>query len=84
MSTKLKLLGVDVASFGDAFAAHRRRAQLISFVDTTPAVYKKLVDRARQQARCSAASWSATPSAYGQLLAAGAERDRRCRRTPRT
>ena len=27
MSTKLKLLGVDVASFGDAFAAHARRAR---------------------------------------------------------
>ena len=42
MSTKLKLLGVDVASFGDAFGAHAG-AHVISLLDTSAAVYKKLV-----------------------------------------
>jgi len=42
MSTKLKLLGVDVASFGDAFATHAG-SHVISIFDTATAVYKKLV-----------------------------------------
>ena len=42
MSTKLKLMGVDVASFGDAFAA-THGAHVISVVDTLSEVYKKLV-----------------------------------------
>ena len=42
MSTKLKLMGVDVASFGDAFAACPG-AHVISVVDTLSEVYKKLV-----------------------------------------
>ncbi len=42
MSTKLKLLGVDVASFGDAFAAHPG-SHVISIFDTAGAIYKKLV-----------------------------------------
>ncbi len=42
MSTKLKLMGVDVASFGDAFAA-THGAHVISVVDTLAEVYKKLV-----------------------------------------
>jgi nitrite reductase (NADH) large subunit len=42
MSTKLKLMGVDVASFGDAFAT-APGAHVISTFDTTTAVYKKLV-----------------------------------------
>ena len=41
-STKLKLLGVDVASFGDAFAT-TPGARLLSFFDGNAAVYKKLV-----------------------------------------
>lgn len=42
MSTKLKLLGVDVASFGDAFGqtAHSKE---ISLLDTVAGCYKKLV-----------------------------------------
>ena len=42
MSTKLKLLGVDVASFGDAFATEPG-AHVVSAFDTMTAVYKKLV-----------------------------------------
>jgi nitrite reductase (NADH) large subunit len=42
MSTKLKLLGVDVASFGDAFAATEGALELV-FADAVGGVYKKLV-----------------------------------------
>lgn len=42
MSTKLKLLGVDVASFGDAFAK-TPTAKEIAVTDTVKGVYKKLV-----------------------------------------
>ena len=42
MSTKLKLLGVDVASFGDAFASHPG-AHVVSLLDSSTSVYKKLV-----------------------------------------
>ncbi|MBD2541268.1 nitrite reductase large subunit NirB [Coleofasciculus sp. FACHB-SPT36] len=42
MSTKLKLLGVDVASFGDAFAKSPG-AKEIAVTDTIQGVYKKLV-----------------------------------------
>jgi nitrite reductase (NADH) large subunit len=42
MSTKLKLLGVDVASFGDAFAK-TSGAREIAITDTVQGVYKKLV-----------------------------------------
>ncbi|MBC8132820.1 MAG: nitrite reductase large subunit [Deltaproteobacteria bacterium] len=42
MSTKLKLMGVDVASFGDAFGT-TPGAHVISAFDTAAAVYKKLV-----------------------------------------
>jgi nitrite reductase (NADH) large subunit len=42
LSTKLKLLGVDVASFGDAFA-DERDAKTIVFQDLVKGVYKKIV-----------------------------------------
>jgi nitrite reductase (NADH) large subunit len=42
MSTKLKLLGVDVASFGDAHAATPGALELV-FADAVAGVYKKLV-----------------------------------------
>ena len=60
MSTKLKLLGVDVASFGDAFATTdgRARARLLRR-------RRRRLQEARRSARtapgCSAASSSATP-----------------------
>jgi nitrite reductase (NADH) large subunit len=42
MSTKLKLLGVDVASFGDAFATTEGALELV-FADAVAGHYKKLV-----------------------------------------
>jgi nitrite reductase (NADH) large subunit len=42
MSTKLKLLGVDVASFGDAHATTQGALELV-FADAVAGVYKKLV-----------------------------------------
>jgi nitrite reductase (NADH) large subunit len=42
MSTKLKLLGVDVASLGDAHCAHPE-ARAYTFVDERKQMYKKLV-----------------------------------------
>ncbi len=42
MSTKLKLLGVDVASFGDAFATTPDSLELV-YSDAVTGVYKKLV-----------------------------------------
>jgi len=42
MSTKLKLLGIDVASFGDAFAATEGALEVV-FADAVAGVYKKLV-----------------------------------------
>ncbi len=42
MSTKLKLLGVDVGSFGDAFA-RTPGALVVSLFDSTAGAYKKLV-----------------------------------------
>lgn len=41
-STKLKLLGVDVASFGDAFAAGEGSLEVV-YADPVAGVYKKLV-----------------------------------------
>ena len=55
-STKLKLLGVDVASFGDAFARVARRLEVV-YADPVAGAYKKLVmsddaaDPARRRAR---------------------------------
>ena len=42
MSTKLKLMGVDVASFGDAFGT-TPQAQEISLLDAVQGTYKKIV-----------------------------------------
>lgn len=42
MSTKLKLMGVDVASFGDAFAT-TPGAESIVYADATTSIYKRLV-----------------------------------------
>ncbi len=42
MSTKLKLMGVDVASFGDAFAT-TPGSESIVYADSTTSIYKRLV-----------------------------------------
>ncbi|URM93468.1 nitrite reductase large subunit NirB [Actinomadura madurae] len=43
MSTKLKLMGVDVASFGDPFAGPEQRALGVTYTDPVAGVYKKLL-----------------------------------------
>ena len=60
LSTKLKLLGVDVASFGDAHGAADGCLDVV-YSDSRSGVYKKLVI-GRGRRRCSAGSWSATPT----------------------
>ncbi|MES1204399.1 MAG: nitrite reductase large subunit NirB [Pseudomonadota bacterium] len=66
MSTKLKLLGVDVASFGDAFAS-TPGAHVISAFDTSTAVYKKLVLSADRK-HLLGGVLVGDAAAYGQLL----------------
>ena len=46
MSTKLKLMGVDVASFGDAFAATSGAREIV-MMDSRAGVYKKIVVNAK-------------------------------------
>jgi nitrite reductase (NADH) large subunit len=43
MSTKLKLMGVDVASFGDPFAGPEQGALGVTYTDPVAGVYKRLV-----------------------------------------
>ncbi|MFA1547157.1 nitrite reductase large subunit NirB [Actinomadura chokoriensis] len=43
MSTKLKLMGVDVASFGDPFAGPEQDALGVTYTDPVAGVYKRLV-----------------------------------------
>ena len=58
-STKLKLLGVDVASFEDAHAVTDGALELV-FADAVAGVYKSS-SSPRTADACSAGSWSATP-----------------------
>jgi nitrite reductase (NADH) large subunit len=67
MSTKLKLLGVDVASFGDAFGLEPG-AHTLSIVDSVAGFYKKLVLSA-DKLRLLGGILVGEASAYGQLLA---------------
>ena len=41
MSTKLKLIGTDVASFGDVFGSGNKRKELV-YENRTNGIYKKL------------------------------------------
>jgi nitrite reductase (NADH) large subunit len=66
MSTKLKLMGVDVASFGDAFGAHAG-SHVISILDTASATYKKLVVSADRK-HLLGGMLVGDAAAYGQLL----------------
>jgi nitrite reductase (NADH) large subunit len=66
MSTKLKLLGVDVASFGDAHAT-RPGSRIISFTDSITGIYKKLVVSADRQ-RLLGGVLVGDASSYGHLL----------------
>ncbi|QYJ86173.1 nitrite reductase large subunit NirB [Shewanella mesophila] len=66
MSTKLKLLGLDVASIGDAHA-QSEGAQSYTFHDEVAQVYKRLVVNAAGD-RVLGAVLVGDVSAYGQLL----------------
>ena len=66
MSTKLKLLGVDVASFGDNFAK-TPGAREIAITDTIQGVYKKLVLN-EDGSRLLGGILVGDASAYGTLL----------------
>jgi nitrite reductase (NADH) large subunit len=66
MSTKLKLLGVDVASFGDNFAK-TPGAKEISITDSVQGIYKKLVLN-QDGTRLLGGILIGDASAYGTLL----------------
>src|SRR6478672_6429277 len=66
MSTKLKLLGIDVASFGDAFASTEGALELV-FADAVGGVYKKLVVT-EDGSRLLGGILVGDASAYGVLL----------------
>ncbi len=67
MSTKLKLLGVDVASFGDSFAT-TPGSRCISFFDSVARVYKKIVLSADGK-RLLGGMLVGDASSYGELVA---------------
>lgn len=67
MSTKLKLLGVDVGSFGDAFGA-TPGSKVISVFDGASSLYKKLVVSA-DKSKLLGGLLVGDASAYSQLLA---------------
>ena len=66
MSTKLKLMGVDVGSFGDCHATVPG-SRTLSFTDTAQGIYKKLVVTADRQ-RILGGVLVGDASSYGQLL----------------
>ncbi|MGE5047401.1 MAG: FAD-dependent oxidoreductase, partial [Deltaproteobacteria bacterium] len=66
MSTKLKLMGVDVASFGDAHAT-RPGSRTLAFTDSAEGIYKKLVVSADRQ-RLLGGVLVGDASAYAHLL----------------
>jgi nitrite reductase (NADH) large subunit len=66
LSTKLKLLGVDVASFGDAHAL-KPSARVLSFTDAVAGTYRKLVVSSDQQ-RLLGGILVGDASGYAQLL----------------
>jgi nitrite reductase (NADH) large subunit len=67
MSTKLKLLGVDVASFGDAFGLEGG-AHTLRLIDNVAGVYKQLVVSADRQ-RLLGGILVGDATQYSQLLA---------------
>ncbi|HEX4334758.1 MAG TPA: nitrite reductase large subunit NirB [Polyangiaceae bacterium] len=67
MSTKLKLLGVDVGSFGDAFGA-TPGARIVSLFDGASSVYKKLV-LSEDRKQLLGGMLIGDASAYTELLA---------------
>ena len=73
MSTKLKLMGVDVASIGDAHAARARRAELRHSSTSVASIYKKLVVN-EDGTRLLGGILVGGADEYGTLAANGAER----------
>ncbi len=67
MSTKLKLMGVDVASFGDAFATTTGSLEVV-YADSVAGVYKKLVVT-EDGTRLLGGILVGDASAYGELRA---------------
>ena len=67
MSTKLKLLGVDVGSFGDAFGA-TPGARIVSLFDGASSVYKKVV-LSEDRTQLLGGMLIGDASAYTELLA---------------
>ena len=66
MSTKLKLMGVEVASIGDAHAT-QPGARVVAFTDGVSGIYKKLVLSSDRQ-RLLGGVLVGEASSYGQLL----------------
>ncbi len=66
MSTKLKLMGVEVASFGDAHGTHPG-ARVVAFTDSVSGIYKKLVLSSDRQ-RLLGGVLVGEASSYGHLL----------------
>jgi nitrite reductase (NADH) large subunit len=66
MSARLKLLGVEVGSFGDAHAT-RPGSRVVSFTDAVAGIYKKLVVSADRQ-RLLGGVLVGDASSYSQLL----------------
>lgn len=66
MSTKLKLMGVEVASIGDAHAT-QPGARVVAFMDTVSGIYKKLVLSSDRQ-RLLGGVLVGEASSYGHLL----------------
>lgn len=64
LSTKLKLIGIDVASFGDAFA--QQGGESITVVNPRRGIYKKLV--ISSEGKLQGGILVGDASAYGQLL----------------
>jgi nitrite reductase (NADH) large subunit len=67
LSTKLKLMGVDVASFGDAFAVEAA-AHNLSILDSVAGIYKKVVISADRE-RLLGGMLVGDASSYSVLLA---------------
>ncbi|MGZ5957778.1 MAG: nitrite reductase large subunit NirB [Myxococcaceae bacterium] len=66
MSTKLKLMGVEVASFGDAHGT-QPGARVVAFTDAVSGIYKKLVLSSDRQ-RLLGGVLVGEASSYGHLL----------------
>lgn len=67
MCTKLKLMGVDVGSIGDAMGA-TPGAHSYYYIDDARDIYKKIVVSADGTRSCWARSWWVNVEAYGGLL----------------